>query len=33
MKDFKNSGSQGLENTSVEPNLTELREDKFENNY
>lgn len=30
MKDFKNSGSQGLENTSVEPNLTELREDKNE---
>lgn len=30
MKDFKISGLQGLENTSVEPNLTELRADENE---
>ncbi len=30
MKDFKISGSQGLENTSVEPNLTGLRTDENE---
>lgn len=30
MKDFKISGSQDLKNTSVEPNLTGLREDENE---
>ncbi|MDE7194044.1 MAG: hypothetical protein K2O14_08750 [Oscillospiraceae bacterium] len=30
MKNFRNSGSQGLENTLVEPNPTELRTDENE---